>query len=116
MSKPLECTYAETINRAAMKLLAMSFKPDLKASLIDEVAAAVEIRGGRIDDQWSNFDLDAVFGDVTERTMTILSLALRARLPNIADEMDEAFGESLRNLLASFAHPFPAFQPAGLLR
>ncbi len=91
-----------------MKLLAMSFKPDLKASLIDEVAAAVAIRGGRIDDQWfANFDLCAVFEEIAERTMAILSIALRERLPNIADEMDEAFGERLRNLLASFAHLFP---------
>ena len=92
-----------------MKLLAMSFRPDLKPSLIDEIVAAVAIRGGRIDDQWfANFDLRAVFEEIAERTMTILSIALRERLPNIADEMDEAFGERLRNLLASFAHLFPA--------
>lgn len=108
MSKPAECIYGETINRAAMKLVAMSFRPDLKSSLIDEIAAAVAIRGGRIDDQWfAKFELGAVFEEITARTMAILSAALRERLPNIADEMDEAFGESLRGLLASFAHLFP---------
>jgi hypothetical protein len=108
MPKPVEFTYAETINRAAMKLLAMSFKPDLKASLIDEITAAVAIRGGLIDNRWfAKFDLGAVFEEIAERTMAILSVVLRRRLPNIADEMDAAFGASLRNLLASFAQQFP---------
>ena len=100
MPKPVEFTYAETINRAAMKLLAMSFRPELKASLIDEIGAAVAIRGGQIDNQWlANFDLRIVFEEIAERTMAILSVVLRQRLPNIADEMDAAFGESLRDLL-----------------
>jgi hypothetical protein len=108
MPKLVEFTYAETINRAAMKLLAMSFRPELKASLIDEIGAAVAIRGGQIDNQWlANFDLRTVFEEIAERTMAILSVVLRQRLPNIADEMDGAFGENLRDLLASFAHQFP---------
>ncbi len=108
MSKPVEFTYTETINRAAIKLLAMSFRPELKASLIDEIGAAVTIRGGRIDNQWfAKFDLGAVFEEIAERTMAILSVALRQRLPNIADEMDAACGASLRKLLASFAQQFP---------
>jgi hypothetical protein len=36
-----------------------------------------------------------------------LSAALRERLPGIADEMDEAFGDQLRTLLASTARLFP---------
>ena len=108
MSKSAEITYAETIDRAAMMLLAMSFRPDLKSSLIDQIGAAVAARGGRIDGQWfAKFDLRAVFDEIAERTAAILSTALRARLPGIADEMDEAFGESLRDLLASFVPLFP---------
>ncbi len=91
-----------------MKLHAMSFRPDLKPLLVDEIAAAVAIRGGRIDDQWfAKFELCTVLEEIAERTMAFLSAALRERLPDIADEMDEAFGESLRKLLASFARLFP---------
>jgi hypothetical protein len=108
MAEPAEYSYAETINRAALKLLAMSFEPDLKTSLIGEIAAAVAMRGGCIDDQWfAKFDLGAVIEEITERTMTMLSAALRQRLPEIADEMDEAFGESLLKLLASCAQLLP---------
>lgn len=108
MSEPAECTYIAAINRAAMMLLAMSFRPDLKSALIDEIAAAAVARGGRIDDRcFAEFDLRAVSEEIAERTMAILSSAIRARLPGIADEMDEAFGESLRTLLASFVHLFP---------
>jgi hypothetical protein len=108
MSDLAECSYTEAINRAALKLLAMSFRPGLKASLIDEIAAAVAMRGGRIDDQWfAKFDLRAVLEEIAERTMTMLSAALRRRLPDIADEMDAAFGESLLKLLASCAQLFP---------
>jgi hypothetical protein len=90
-----------------MKLLAMSFRPDLKSSLIEDIAAAVAIRGGRIDDHWfSKFDLAAVFEEIADRTMTILSAAIRERLPEVADEMDEAFGEHLRKLLTSFSSMF----------
>ena len=91
-----------------MLLLAMSFRPDLKASLVDEVAAAVEARGGRIDSEWFvRFDLRAVFEEIVERAMAILSAAVRQRLPGIADEMDDAFGDRLRILLASIAKLFP---------
>ncbi len=91
-----------------MLLLAMSFRPDLKASLVDEVAAAVEARGGRIDGEWFvRFDLRAVFEEIVERAMAILSAAVRQRLPGIADEMDDAFGDRLRILLASIAKLFP---------
>lgn len=103
MFKPAEVDYAETIDRAAVMLLAMSIKPDLKASLIEEIASAVAIRGGRIDEQWiAKFDLCAVFDEIAERTMIILSAALRDRLPGVADEVDEALGQNLRKLLASF--------------
>ena len=103
--------YAETINRAATMLLAMTFKPRLKSSLIDEVIAAVALRGGRIDDLWLiPRDLRAVSEDVVERAMAILSAALRQRLPGIADEIDEAFGNRLRRLLVSIEHFFPTLQ------
>jgi len=108
MAESVENFYVATINRAAMTLLAMSFKPDLKSSLINEIAAAVAIRGGRIDKQcFAKFELRAVSEEIAERSMTILSGALRQRLPDIADEMDDAFGESLRKLLASFVHLLP---------
>jgi hypothetical protein len=108
MSKPAEYPYAEAIHRAATTLLAMSFRPDLKASLVDEIAAAVTLRGGRIDDHWfAKFDLSAVFEEIAELAMAMLSTVLRGRLPGIADEMDEAFGERLRKLLAAFAQFFP---------
>jgi hypothetical protein len=108
MFEPAESAYAETINRAAMMLLAMSFKPDLRSSLVDEVATAIDVRGGRIDGQWYiKIDLRAVCEEIVERAMAILSAALRERLPGIADEMDEAFGDRLRTLLASIARLFP---------
>lgn len=89
-------------------LLAMSFRPDLQPSLVKEIAAAVAVRGGRIDNRlFAKFDLRAVFEEIVERTMVILSTVLRARLPGIADEMDQAFGDDLRRLLASFAPLFP---------
>src|SRR5580658_586625 len=92
MSEP--SGYAESIDRAAIMLLAMSFRPDLKSSLIDDIATAVAMRGGRVDGYWfSKFDLTAVFDWIADRTMTILSTAIRERLPEVADEMDEAFGE-----------------------
>jgi hypothetical protein len=108
MSESAECTYVATINRAAILLLAMSFRPDLESSLIDEIAVAVTARGGRIDDQWfAQFDLRAVSEAIVERTMAILSNLIRERLPGIADEMDDAFGESLRKLVASIVFLFP---------
>jgi hypothetical protein len=108
MSEAPECSYAEAINRAALKLVAMSFNADLRPSLIRDIETAVAIRGGRIDGQWlAKFDLSVVFDAIAERTMVILSAALRERLPGIADEMDENFGDSLRKLLGSFAHLFP---------
>ncbi|MGA2892276.1 MAG: hypothetical protein ABSE22_05360 [Xanthobacteraceae bacterium] len=108
MAKPSNGIYAETITRAAMLLLAMSYRPDLEASLVNEVAAAVEARGGRIDGKWFvRFDLRAVFEEIVERAMAILSAAVRQRLPGIADEMDEAFGDQLRILLASAAKLLP---------
>jgi hypothetical protein len=108
MSETAECSYTEAINRAAMALVVMSFKPDLRSSLIRDIETAVAIRGGQIDGQWlAKFELSVVFDAITERTMAILSAALRERLPGIADEMDEKFGDSLRKLLASFARWFP---------
>jgi hypothetical protein len=108
MPQSAELAHATTINRAAMMLLAMSVRPECKASLIEEVIAAVEQRGGRLDDHsFIKFDLRAVFEEIAERAMAILSAALRQRLPGIADEMDEAFGLKLRTLLASLAPLFP---------
>ena len=100
------CTYTETLDRATMMLLAMSATPDLKSSLIDEVIKAIEC-GGRVDEWLISFDLRAVIEEIVERAMTILSAALRERLPGIADEMDEAFGNKLRMLLASIVQPLP---------
>jgi hypothetical protein len=106
--EPAKGTYAATINRAAMMLLAMSFKPALKSSLIKEVTAAVEARGGRVDDHcFMKFDLRAVFEAIVERAMAILSAALRERLPGIADEIDEAFAARLHHLLGSMTQLFP---------
>jgi hypothetical protein len=99
--------YAATINRAAMMLLAMCFKPNLESSLINEVASAVAARGGRIDGHFVKFDLKAVFEEVVERAMAILSVALRQRLPGIADEMDEAFGNNLRILIGRVEQSLP---------
>lgn len=108
MTKSAENSYAAAINRAAMMLLAMSFRPDLQSSLVDAVTAAVVERGGRIDDHWLiKFDLRAVFDAIAERATAILSAALRERLPGVADELDEAFGKNLRILLGSFAQLFP---------
>jgi hypothetical protein len=106
--QPAEGTYAKAIARAAMMLLAMSFRPDLKSSLIEEVIAAVEMRGGRIDDRcFVKFDLRAVFEEIVEKAMAILSAALRERLPGIADEIDDSFSDRLHTLLAAFAPLFP---------
>jgi hypothetical protein len=91
-----------------MLLLAMSFRPDLKSQLIDEVVAAVDARGGRIDDQWLvKVDLHAVTDEIVERAMGVLSVALRRRLHGIADEMDAAFGQKLRTLLDFVSRPLP---------
>jgi hypothetical protein len=107
MPESVENSYIDTIERAAMTLLAMSFRPDLKTSLIDNIATAAAARGGRIDGHWfAKFDLRAVNEEIAERTMAILSAALRQRLPGIADEMDDAFGRNLRNLLASLEQLF----------
>jgi hypothetical protein len=108
MTKAAEIAYAEAINRAAMMLLAMAFVPKLEHSLIDEIITAIDIRGGRVDGRWIiRWDLRDAFENITERAMTILSAALRKRLPGIADEMDDAFGHQLRLLLASTEHFIP---------
>ncbi len=107
-SRAADSDYAETINRAAMMLLAMCFRPDLELVLVGAVTAAVEARGGRIDKTlFIKFDLKAVTEDIADRAMAILSAALRQRLPGIADEMDEAFGDRLRFLLGRVAQLFP---------
>ena len=90
-----------------MMLLAMSATPDLKSSLIDKVIKAIDACGGRVDEWLVSFDLRAVIEEIVERAVTILSAALRERLPGIADEMDEAFGNKLRMLLASIVQPLP---------
>lgn len=107
MPQFIERAYTAAINRAALTLLAMSVRPDLKSSLVDEISKAVAIRGGRADDRLAKFDLNSVCEEVAEHVTVTLSIVLRARLPGIADEMDEAFGESLRKQLTSMAYLFP---------
>jgi hypothetical protein len=100
--------YTEAINRAAIALLAMSFRPNLKSRLINEIIAAVRWRGGQVDGHWlAKYELRAVCKEVAERALTMLSIILRERLPGIADEMDGEFGEKLQSLLFSFRPLFP---------
>lgn len=100
--------YTEAVNRAAIVLLAMSFRPSLRSWLIQEITAAVKWRGGQIDGHWLvKYELRAVCEEVAERALTILSIILRERLPGIADEMDAEFGDKLRSLLSSFTPLFP---------
>jgi hypothetical protein len=108
MQKQSHGAYADTITRAAMMLLAMSVRREIQPALRDEVVAAVAARGGQIDSgSYFGFDLRVVIEEIVERTMAILSAALRERLPGIADEMDAAFGDDLRALLVSVAQPLP---------
>jgi len=100
--------YAEAINQASLTLLAMSLEPNLRLSLIGRVIAAVESRGGCVDDLWLiKQDLDAALDDIADVVTQILLVALRERLPGIADEIDEAFGDRLRNMLHVMAQPLP---------
>jgi len=85
MPKQPHGAYVDTITRAAMMLLAMSVRRD----------------------SYFKFDLRLVIEEIVERTMAILSAALRERLAGIADEMDAAFGNDLRALLISVAQPLP---------
>ena len=55
----------------------------------------------------SQADLRAVFEEIVEKAMAILSAALRERLPGIADEIDDSFSDRLHTLLAAFAPLFP---------
>jgi len=107
MPEPVEDPYLKAVNRAALVLLAMSFRPNLKPTLTAEIGTLLDLRGSLIDAKWtSTFDLRAVFEDIVQQAMAILSIIIRGRLPGIADEMDEAFGERLRWLLRSFGHLF----------
>jgi hypothetical protein len=100
--------YTEVINRAAIVLLAMSFRPHLRSWLINEITAAVRWRGGQIDGHWLvKYELRAVCEEVAESALMMLSVILRERLPGIADEMDGEFGEKLQSLLFSFRPLFP---------
>jgi hypothetical protein len=100
--------YTEAINRAAIVLLAMSFRPNLRSGLIDEITAAVRWRGGQVDGHWlAKHELLAVCEEVAARAMTMLSVMLRERLPGIADEMDREFGDKLQSLLFSLRPLFP---------
>ncbi len=100
--------YIEAINQAAIVLLAMSFRPNLRSWLIEEITAAVKWRGGQIDDHWLvKHELRLVCEDVAERALTMLSVILRERLPGIADEMDGEFGDQLQSLLFSLTPLFP---------
>lgn len=100
--------YSEAVNRAAIVLLAMSFRPNLISKLIQEITAAVKWRGGQIDNHWIvKYELRTVCEEVGERALTMLSTILCERLPGIADEMDRAFGDQLRSLLLSLTPLFP---------
>jgi hypothetical protein len=100
--------YTEAVNRAAIVLLAMSLRPNLRPWLIQEITAAVKSRGGQIDGHWLvKYELRVVCQEVAERTLTMLSIILRERLPGIADEMDRECGEKLRGLLSSLTPFFP---------
>lgn len=53
--------YAKAVNRAAILLLAMSFRPNLRSWLIKEITAAVRWRGGQVDGLWLvKYELHAV--------------------------------------------------------
>jgi hypothetical protein len=79
-------SFRYTIDRAAMLLLAMSAKPDLKPIFLDEVTIAVATRGGIIDDRWHvKSELRAAFDAIVERAVAILAAALNERLHGIAD-------------------------------
>jgi hypothetical protein len=94
--------YAETVNRAAMMLVAFSFRPKVKPLLVFDVVSAVELRGGRLEDgKLLKFDLRAVLDDVADRAAVILSAAMQERLPGIADEVDDTLGTQLRCLIAT---------------
>jgi hypothetical protein len=95
----------------------MSFRPDLKSSLIDDIATAVAIRGGRIDGRWfSKFHRTAVFDGIADRTRTILSAAIRDRLPEVAEEVDEAFGANICANCSPRSHPCLMVRTAFLVR
>lgn len=100
--------YTDAVNRAAIALLAMSFRPSLRSRLIKQITAAVRLRGGQIDGYWLvKYELRLVCDEVAERALTMLSVILRERLAGIADEMDREFGDSLQHLLFSFTPLFP---------
>ena len=101
-------SYAEAVRQAAALLVAMSFKPNLQLALLGKVFKAVQFRGGSIGDHLLlRHDLSAALDDVTRTTAKILSTALRIKLPGIADEIDEAFVNQLRNLLDTIVAPLP---------
>lgn len=99
--------YSEAVDRAAIVLLAMSYRPSLRPRLIREITTAVKRRGGQIDGLLVRYDLRAVCEEVADRALTMLSVILRDRMPGIADEMDAAFGDKLRGMLFSLMPLFP---------
>jgi hypothetical protein len=100
-------SYAEAVGQASILLVAMSFRPNLQFAFLGTVVKAVEFRGGLIDDLLLRYDLAAALDDVAQSAALILSAALRAKLPGIADELDEAFVNQLRRLLGNLAEPLP---------
>lgn len=107
-TRSMQSSYAGAVHRAAVVTLAMGFSPNLKFRLIKEITAAVKWRGGQIDGHWLvKYELRAVCEEVVERALAMLSIVLRHRLPGVADEMDEAFGDQLRDLLSSLSPLFP---------
>jgi hypothetical protein len=104
-----DAIFADAVNQAAALLLAISYRPELKPSLVAEVTAAVVIfRDERNGQRLTKFDLRAVLEAIVARALEILAAALQERLPGVADEVDESFGEKLWILLGSVAQLFPA--------
>jgi hypothetical protein len=114
MATPLCCdataasrSYAEAVGQASILLVAMSFRPNLQFVFLGMVVKAVEFRGGLIDNLLLRYDLAAALEDVAQSAALILSVALRAKLPGIADELDEAFVNQLRRLLRNLVETLP---------
>jgi len=100
-------SYAEAVGQASVLLVAMSFRPNLQFAFLSKVIKAVEFRGGLIGGLLLRYDLAAALDDVAQSAARILSAALRAKLPGIADELDEAFISQLRSLLGNLVQPLP---------
>jgi hypothetical protein len=103
----MSTSYTETVAQAAILLVAMSFKPDLQFRLLDELMKAVEFRGGYVGGLLLRYDLAAAVEDVAQSAARLLSTAMRAKLPGVADDLDEAFVDQLRRLLGAVVQTMP---------